>query len=60
LKATNTDIAIGKYPIGQTPILKGKNSASLKILKTAQTSQHCYFEHGNKNQLPSANALKER
>jgi len=38
LKATNTDIAIGKYLIGRTLFLKGKTSVSLKILKMVQQS----------------------
>jgi len=38
LKSTNTDIAIGKYPIGQTPFFKRKTSAFLKMVKMAQPS----------------------
>jgi len=38
LKATNADIAIGKYPIGQTPSFKRKTLAFLKIVKMAQQS----------------------
>jgi len=30
LKASNTDIAIGKYSIGQTPIFKKKKSSYLE------------------------------
>jgi len=36
LKATDTDIASGKYPIGQTP--RRKTSTFLKIVKMAQQS----------------------
>jgi len=38
LKATNIDIAIRKYPIGQTPFFKRKTSAFSKIVKTVQQS----------------------
>jgi len=38
LKATNTNVAIGKYAIGRTPVFKRKTSAFLKIVKTAQQS----------------------
>jgi len=38
LKATNTDIAIGKYAIGQTPVFTRKTSAFMKIVKMAQQS----------------------
>jgi len=39
LKATNTDIAMGKYPIGQTPFFK----SLVKIVTMTQQSWHyCY------------------
>jgi len=38
LIATNTDKAIGKYPISQTPSFMRKTSAFLKIVKMAQQS----------------------
>jgi len=38
LKATNADIVIGKYPIGQIPFFKRKTSAFLKIVEMAQPS----------------------
>jgi len=38
LKATSTDIAIGKYPICQTPSFKRKTSAFLKIVKMSESS----------------------
>jgi len=40
LKATNIDIAIGKYPLGQTPFFKRKTSNFLKIVKLAQQNNH--------------------
>jgi len=43
LKATSADIAIGKYPVGQTPSFKRKTSALLKIVKMVQKSLNCYI-----------------
>jgi len=42
LKATNTDIAIGKYPIGQSPFFKRKIIQLLKKIKMAQQPEQCY------------------
>jgi len=38
LKATNTDIASGKYQIRQAPFFKEENSVALKIPKMVQQS----------------------
>jgi len=38
LKATNTDIAIGKYAIGQTPFFRRKTPAFFNLVKMAQQS----------------------
>jgi len=42
LKATNTDIAVGKYLVAQTPFLQEEDLSFFEGSKITQRSQHCY------------------